>query len=274
MVVAKPFLRWAGGKNWFSQKVENYLPVVFNNYHEPFLGGGSIYFYLKARKIIRHQSYLSDLNLDLINAYCAIKENTAAVIHAMSDFKNEKDFYYNLRSKVFEDRYSKAAQFLFLNRTSFNGIYRVNQKGEYNVPYGDRKLAKLFDINNLVQIAGLLDDTLISGNDFMNTISMVSEGDLVFLDPPYTVAHENNGFVKYNQRIFAWEDQIRLQEYITELERRGAYYIMTNAAHVSIEGLYQYNGRSEKLKRPSLIGGRGAVRTVYNELVFTNINNG
>jgi len=270
MIKAKPFLRWAGGKNWLTSKIHNYLPNEFNDYHEPFLGGGSIYFYLKSNGVIKNQSFLSDLNSDLINAYLTIKTSVDLVIEILSEYKNDKEFYYSLRSAKFDDELQRAVQFLFLNRTSFNGIYRVNKYGEYNVPFGDRKLAKLFDPENLRLVANLLKDTKLGCLDFADTLSNIKQGDLVFLDPPYTVAHENNGFVKYNQKIFAWEDQIKLKDFIEKIESKGAFYIMTNAAHKSIEELHANHGVFEKLKRPSLIGGKGALRKEYNELILTN----
>ncbi|MBC8987736.1 Dam family site-specific DNA-(adenine-N6)-methyltransferase [Pedobacter sp. N36a] len=271
MSIVKPFLRWAGGKNWLVNRIEEYLPVNFNNYYEPFLGGGSIYFYLKSRGHIQNHAFLSDLNTDLIETFNLIKTHPNEVIERLLLTKNEKEFYYNIRSEEFEDPIDKAVKFLYLNRTSFNGIYRVNMKGEYNVPFGNRNLAKIFDIDNLHLGSGLLSGATLHGMDFMETLPTIKKGDLIFLDPPYTVAHENNGFVKYNQQIFAWEDQVRLQEYIQQLIKLKAYFIMTNAAHESIENLYSNIGKYAKLKRPSLIGGKGAKRTEYNEFIFTNI---
>lgn len=273
-ISAKPFLRWAGGKNWLVNKLEEYIPSNFNNYHEPFLGGGSIYFHLKSKGFIEHEAYLSDLNTDLIETYKMIMSNPTDVISKLSMFKNEKEFYYETRSKTSNDPIENAAKFLFLNRTSFNGIYRVNKYGQYNVPFGNRNLAKIFDMDNLSASSKMLKDASLEGLDFFDSLKRVKKGDFVFLDPPYTVAHENNGFVKYNQHIFSWDDQVRLQQYISSLKEIGAYFIMTNAAHKSIIDLYESIGHYRTLNRPSLIGGRGAKRTTYNELIFTNIVDG
>lgn len=271
METVKPFLRWAGGKTWLVNKIHDYLPSTFNDYHEPFLGGGSIFFYLKSKGYISQSAYLSDLNCNLVETYRVIRDEPRQVIELLSSFENNSDFYYQVRKAKYDSPIERSAQFIYLNRTSFNGIYRVNRKGEYNVPFGYRNLVMPFDFDNLLATSNLLVNTILERHDFMDTLDDVKPNDLVFLDPPYTVAHENNGFVKYNQKIFAWEDQERLLSYIYKLNEIGAYYIMTNAAHHSIENLYKKAGVQSKLTRASLIGGKGAIRASYNEFIYTNI---
>lgn len=266
----KPVLRWAGGKTWFLQELHNYLPKEFNNYHEPFLGGGSVFIYLKSSGIIENRSYLSDLNLQLINSYNIIKSKPNELIECLKKYQNNSDTYYRLREKECDNNVEKAAIFIYLNRTSFNGIYRVNLKGKYNVPYGNRNLVQLFDFENILNLSKSFVNAFFSTKDFHEALERVEEYDLVFLDPPYTVAHENNGFVKYNQKIFAWEDQIRLKNSIDELNEKNVSFILTNAAHESINKLYNGIGIKSILKRPSLIGGKGAKRSIYNEFIFSN----
>ena len=261
----KPFLRWAGGKTWLIKYLTNFLSTIkFNDYHEPFLGGGSVFFSLQPQK-----AFLSDLNYELIGTYVQVKANVEEVIHELSKFKNNATYYYEVRSKMFTNEAQKAAKFIYLNQTSFNGIYRVNLKGEYNVPFGYRT-KNFFDPTGLRLVSKALASVELKHSDFMNSLNNVKENDLVFVDPPYTVAHENNGFIKYNQKIFAWEDQQRLSLYIKAVVARGANYIMTNAAHKSIEDLYNDFGDSTKLQRASLIGGKGAKRSKYNELLYSN----
>ncbi len=266
----RPFLRWAGGKQWFIPRLASFLPAKFNNYHEPFLGGGSVFIHLKSQGIIKNRAYLSDSNGDLINAYNIVKRDVNSLIDKLSEHRNFKYYYDELRDRTFRNKVSKAAQFIFLNRTSFNGIYRVNLKGEYNVPYGYKKYGTLIQEDNLTSLSLLFQDCNFYKRDFGRTLGDIVEGDLVFLDPPYTVAHDLNGFIKYNQKIFSWEDQERLKRYVEVVIERGAYFILTNAAHRSISTLYDGIGTKTNLSRFSVIGGRDAKRSKYNELVFHN----
>lgn len=269
-IILKPFLRWAGGKTWLLKDIYKYLPEKFNNYYEPFLGGGSVYIHLKSIGKIQNEAFLSDRNTDLINAYNVIKSNSTELIRILKDYKNEKEFYYFLRDQKFSNNIQKAAQFIFLNRTSFNGIYRVNLKGEYNVPYGFKSYKILFDFDNLLKLTDTFNDATFNSCDFEETLEKVQKGDLIFLDPPYTVAHENNGFIKYNQKIFAWEDQERLAEYIELIKAKGVYFILTNAVHININNLFQNIGSKHLVNRYSVVGGKGAKREVISEYIFTN----
>lgn len=270
--IVKPFIRWAGGKRWLLKYIDQLLPSCFNNYHEPFLGGGSIFLYLKNTNKIQNQSFLSDSNEDLINTYKVLKSNSYELIKILETYNNEKDFYYSIRSLNPTSSIERAAQFIYLNKTSYNGIYRVNRQGQYNVPFGYRKNKDLFDFENMKKCSQLFDDlTALYAEDFDFVKNNIQRSDLIFLDPPYTVAHENNGFVQYNQHIFSWEDQKRLAvllEFITNAE---AYFILTNAAHISISNLFSGLGTLQILQRHSTIGGKGAKRNSVNEYVFTNI---
>jgi len=263
----KPFLRWAGGKTWLIKHLSNFLPKQgFNNYHEPFLGGGSVFFHLKPPK-----AYLSDLNKELIDTYEQVKTNVESVIVELSKFENNEKHYYDIRNENYSDEAKRAAKFIFLNQTSFNGIYRVNLKGVYNVPYGYRS-TNYFNPENLRLVSNALSNVELFHADFNSTIDNINENDLVFLDPPYTVTHNNNGFIKYNKKLFDLDSQFALSKYIDEIKNKGAYYILTNAAHEQVEVIFKKdNDRSQELKRASLIGGKKAKRGRYAELIITNI---
>ncbi len=264
-IKSKPFLRWVGGKRWLLKEVDSLLPSNgFNNYHEPFIGGGAIFFYLKPR-----QAYISDLNQELIHTYIQVRDSIDDVIMYLKKFKNTKDDYYNIRKSIFRIPAKQAARFIYLNQTSFNGIYRVNLKGEYNVPYGNRLNHKI-DYDNLLRVHIALQNITIKCQDFYNTLDNVIEGDLVFLDPPYTVTHNDNGFIKYNQKLFSLDEQYRLANMISEIKKRKAYYILTNAAHPKIKEIFDHGDTMIELKRASLIGGRNAKRGKYAEVVITN----
>lgn len=266
----KPFLRWAGGKSWLTKHIEDYLPSDFENYYEPFIGGGSIFLYLKSKGLITKKAYLSDSNSDLINTYKVLKKQPNELIKILENFNNTELDYYRIRSHNFDNDLENAAKFIFLNKTSFNGIYRVNKKGEYNVPYGFRKTKDLFEFDNLLNISELFQKTFFSVKDFSKSFNSAKKNDLFFIDPPYTVAHENNGFIQYNQSIFSWDNQVQLSKKLVEIDEKNINFIVTNAKHNSIDELYTI-GNKHTLSRASTIGGIGAERTTYNEFLITNV---
>ena len=265
--ISKPFLRWAGGKSWLLKYLPDFLTQDFANYHEPFLGGAAVFLNLQPT----NKSFLSDLNPELIETYCALRDDPQKIISELRKFKNTKEEYYKIRSASYRNECRKAARFIFLNQTSFNGIYRVNLNGEYNVPYGYRQKS-IFDKDNLLAISNLLKRADIADGDFFKIVSKnVKKNDLVFLDPPYTVTHNNNGFIKYNQKLFSLDDQYRLSRLIDVIRAKGAYYILTNAAHKTIEEIFEKGDRKIELKRNSNIGGLMAQRGQYEEFLFTNL---
>lgn len=268
-IKCKPFLRWAGGKTWLIKDLGQFLPEGrIETYHEPFLGGGAVFFHLNPT----NKALLSDLNPELIHTYNVVRDDVERVISELSKFENTKEFYYQIRAKKFKKAEKQAAQFIYLNQTSFNGIYRVNLKGEYNVPYGHRK-KNFLEPENLRLVSKRLQNAKIFVSDFSVCIYNINPGDLVFLDPPYTISHNNNGFFKYNKNLFSEDDQLRLSEFIDNLREIGANYVLTNAAHVRIKEIFSKGDRIVELKRASLVGGANAKRGNYSEMIFTNITN-
>lgn len=266
---AEPFVRWAGGKSWLVSYISKLIRgLEIEHYHEPFLGGGAVFFSLEHRR----KSYLSDSNPRLVNAYIQVRDNPHEVLRFLSELKNTESDYYRIRSELTnENTAENAARFIFLNQTSYNGLYRVNRAGAYNVPYGFRKN---WNCNpQLILNAGrYLQRTRIAQGDFETNKYRIKENDLVFLDPPYTVSHNNNGFIAYNQKLFSLEDQIRLRGFIDYIKRKGAFYILTNAAHEKVREIFSIRGdRLIELQRLSLIGGINAERKPITEFVFTNI---
>jgi len=230
------------------------------------LGSGAIFINLKPPNVIN----LSDLNNELIETYLAVKEDVENIIRHLKNFENTEKEYYRIRESKFKSDYKKAARFIYLNQTSFNGIYRVNLNNVYNVPYGYRT-KDFFEPDNLRLVSQLLQTANITNCDFGLCLSKIKKNDLVFLDPPYTISHNNNGFIKYNQKLFSLEDQYRLSCFIDEIKKINAFYIITNAAHHAIEEIFEKGDTKIKLHRASLIGGENAVRGKFEEVVFTNI---
>lgn len=263
----KPVIRWAGGKQWLIKSITEFLPKKYNNYHEPFLGGGAIFLFLNPSV----KSFLSDKNEELINFYLQIKNNLHLITKELKNYKDEEEQYYQIRNTVFTDDIKRAARFFYLNKTSFNGIYRVNQLGFYNVPYGYRKLEKLYDLNELKYLKKkLTSDVTLSAADFQTSLKKVKKNDLVFIDPPYTVAHNNNGFIEYNKAIFSWADQERLKDSIEQIQKKRAFFILTNAVHDSIFNLYSKVGKKFEIERYSTISGHMKNRKKVSELIITN----
>lgn len=267
----RPFLRWAGGKSWLLKELSSNIlsNLSYGRYFEPFLGGAAVFFGL----ISCNEVYLSDSNEELITTYLQVRDNVENVIARLRTYENNEDFYYFIRKKAFKDPADRAARFIYLNQTSYNGLYRVNMLGEYNVPYGHRSKPFL-DENGLRAASKRLTKANILACDFSSHTASITKGDLVFLDPPYVVSHNNNGFIKYNKKLFSMQDQERLSMFVDRIKSVGAYYVMTNAAHPEIARIFHKGDRLIGLSRASLIGGQHAKRGSVAEYLFTNIGEG
>ncbi|WP_252717530.1 DNA adenine methylase [Acinetobacter soli] len=261
-----PFLKWAGGKRWFVKSHLEAIPANFNKYLEPFLGGGSMFFAISPDRAI-----LSDANTNLINCYRCLQTDPIKVNSLLANHheSHSKDYYYQVRSLQYEDQYERAAQFIYLNRTCWNALYRVNLKGQFNVPIGS-KTKVLLDTDDFEKVSLVLSKAQLTACDFEKTIDQASKDDFIFVDPPYTVKHNNNGFVKYNETMFSWDDQIRLSISLRKAHQRGAKFLMTNAYHQSVIDLYQEDFHLLKVSRRSVIASESSRRGIYDELVVKN----
>jgi DNA adenine methylase len=262
----EPFLKWPGGKRWLAARHLHMFPKTYGKYVEPFLGGAAVFFALSPE-----DAYLSDSNGELINAYNRIKHDWAKVEQRLARMheKHDTDFYYKMRKKNLNDPLARAARFLYLNRTCFNGIYRVNKEGKFNVPIGTKDEVR-FEEGYLKKVAIALKNARIMKRDFAVAIGQSRKGDFVFIDPPYTVMHNNNGFVKYNAQLFSWKDQARLATAIKAAGDRGALIMMSNADHDSVKELYKGFGTHQTLKRASILAGDPGHRRGATELLITN----
>ena len=263
------FIRWAGGKAWFVPAVQDMIQnLQFNNYIEPFMGGASIFFSLDLPNI----AYLSDINGELANTFIQIRDNLELVTEKLKEYKTDKESYYEIRKQEPVNLIEQAARFLYLNFYSFNGIYRVNSKGKFNVPYGCR--SGEFNYDRLEGIRGKLQIAEIAERDFGACREYIHEGDLVFLDPPYAVSSkssDNNIFIAYNPTLFSLDDQQRLANLIDYINEVHAYFILTNAHHPEIAKIFKDKGEMLEYDRTCNIGGKSAKRGKVQEYIFTNI---
>jgi DNA adenine methylase len=259
-----PFLKWAGGKRWFAERCMHLVPETFERYIEPFLGSGAMFFALRPK-----QAILSDLNTDLINCYRAVRDAPMAISDMLTAHhaNHSEDHYYKVRADKPDEPVMRAAWFLYLNRTCWNGLYRVNRKNEFNVPIGT-KSAVVLHSDDFVASSRILRRAELENRDFEQTLALAGAGDFVFVDPPYTVKHNLNGFVKYNDKIFSWADQVRLRDAVVEAARRGASVLVTNANHASIREIYDGVGCMEVARRASVLAANSKHRVQTDELVI------
>ncbi|MCL5252664.1 MAG: Dam family site-specific DNA-(adenine-N6)-methyltransferase [Candidatus Thermoplasmatota archaeon] len=286
-----PFVKWAGGKTQLIRRLECCFPKSFNRYFEPFLGGGSVFFHLAYLKPSL-KATVSDLNADLINAYEVIRDDpgklTEQLAGLQSDFRAVQDnrsdkklFYTSIRSRppgLESSPVERAAWFIFLNKTSFNGLYRVNSKGEFNVPYGDYPNVTLFHEKNLMNIHALLNREGIEllRCDYTEVLLQnAGRHDFVYLDPPY-YSDGNRGFTGYNASLFTGDDQARLAEIVSTLTERGCKVVVSNADSAFVKRLFDrtrpagHNYYYEKLKALRAINCNGSARTGAPELLIRN----
>jgi DNA adenine methylase len=231
----KPVLKWAGGKRQLIDHIVKKFPKSYNKFIEPFIGGGALFFYLNKKN-----SIISDINEELINLYKQISKNPKKIISRIKNYKNTKDDFYNTRKSVPRNDLDRACRTIYLNKTCFNGLYRVNQKGEFNVPYGNYKNVNFFDEKNLIEISKLLKQTQIIHGSYETILKKFAmKKDLIFLDPPYLPISKNSDFKRYNKEQFYFDDHKNLANLYKELDRRGCYLILTNSNSERIIDLYK-----------------------------------
>ena len=265
-IAIKPFLKWAGGKRWLVQRYDNILPEKYDAYYEPFLGSGAIFFNVQPKRAI-----LSDTNKELIETYLVIRDDWRSVLDRLLKHQeyHSTSYYYKIRATSPKSPISRAARFIYLNRTCWNGLYRVNLKGIFNVPKGT-KTTVVFPDDNFEAIARVLKNCVIISEDFATVIDRAKKNDLIYVDPPYTVKHYNNNFLKYNEKIFSWHDQIRLAKTLHEAHRRGVKITMSNADHECIKKLYNDFKEIHIISRYSVIAADSSKRKHTTELLVTN----
>lgn len=234
---AKPVLKWAGGKGQMLNILEQRMPQTYNKYIEPFFGGGALFF-----DVMPENAIIADSNPELINLYRVIATNVEELIHSLKSYRYDKDMYYQVRGQDISklSDVEKAARTIYLNKTGFNGLYRVNKKGQFNVPFGRYKNPKILDEANLRTASNVLQSATIVCGDYIDVLEKYAEaGDFVFLDPPYMPVSEYSDFKRYTKEQFGIDDQKRLATEVELLHKRGCYVMLTNSNHPLIQELYQ-----------------------------------
>lgn len=254
-VEAKPFLKWAGGKKQVLEFIDSNLPKQITDnkkiekYFEPFIGGGAVFFHLIRNGYDIKCAYLGDINQDLILTYKVVQNNPQELISYLKDYAAEflpksnnerKDYYYNIRNqynknlknfpyeKYSEDHILRASHMIFLNRTCFNGLYRVNQKGQFNVPIGRYENPLICDEENLLNVSKILKDVNIICADYSKSEKLIDENSFVYLDPPYLPIKQNS-FTTYNSESFGLREQIELSEFCKRIDKKNAKFILSNS---------------------------------------------
>ena len=261
-MTSAPLLKWPGGKRKLVESILPVMPESFGSYFEPFFGGGALFFAIKPKR-----SLLSDKNVELMRAYSQVRDEPEAVIKALRGMRNSESDYYRIRSSRPKGEVACAARLIYLTTLAFNGIYRVNLNGEFNVPYGQKKHLVPCDEVRIREASRLLAGATLAHDDFESALGKATKGDLVYLDPPYTVAHQNNGFIKYNAKIFSWDDQVRLADVARDLSGRGCTVVVSNADHLSIRRLYKGFSMAS-IERNSVIAASSSFRSRITECLF------
>lgn len=262
----EPFLKWAGGKRWLVKQHPYLLPSFEGKYIEPFLGGGAVFFHLEPQNAL-----LSDKNDELITTYQVVRDAPEELELCLKRIQNLhcSSYYYKARSSKPSNLIDRAARFIYLNRTCFNGLYRVNSSGDFNVPIGSKTTVE-FPEGNLTRLSVVLKSAALQTADFESSIDSAKKGDFLFIDPPYTVSHNNNGFIKYNDVLFSWTDQLRLADAVARASKRGVLILVSNANHQQLIELYTCFMEHLILKRASILSGKRDGRRSTEEAAFIN----
>ena len=276
-----PFVKWAGGKRQILKYLIINIPPKFECYYEPFLGGGALFFKLKSMGKIK-QAVISDSNKDLINCYLVIRDEVEALISRLDYYQkyvDDKNFFYEVARPSFnkiklatglEKNVEKAALLIYLNKTCFNGLYRVNSRGEFNVPWGGHENSPLCDYKNLMLVSKALkeDEIKIKCCDYREAVKDAHAGDFIYFDPPY-----QGTFAQYTADSFSEEDQKILAEVFYELDKRGCMVMLSNSYNFLIEDLYENyisKGQYAVVMAPKVISPLGNERGKTPEYIICN----
>ncbi len=275
MIKGKPFVKWAGGKRQIMSEIKKLLPERFGTYFEPFVGGGALFFELSPKKAV-----LNDYNKELINVYNCIQDESKfeKMCHELDhhEMNHSEDYYYSIRN-IDKDKmnfshlsdYKKAARTIYLNKACFNGLYRVNSKNEFNVPFGKKTKVNTYDGQNLGIVHCVLNfnDIKILSCDFEEAVKSAKKGDFIYFDPPYD--SDTSTFTSYTDEGFGKDEQKRLAEVFKKLDKKGCYVMLSNHNTTLIKELYK-NFNIKVIKANRNINANGKKRGKVEEVIITN----
>lgn len=272
--LAQPFLKWAGGKRQLIKEINKLIPKKYNKYYEPFLGGGALLFYLQPSRTV-----VNDSNADLINCYQVLRDNPDKLLEVIGEFENTKDFFYKTREMDRQPSYAelspviKAARIIYLNKTCFNGLFRVNKQGQFNAPFGNYKNPTLLDSAVAKAVHKYLqkNEVTILNCDFEEAVSSARAGDFVYFDPPYDPISDTSSFTGYDLNGFSRSEQQRLKQVCDALTERGVAVLLSNSDTSFVRELYDekyYTVHVVQARRN--INSVGSRRGKINEVLVRN----
>ncbi len=266
----RPFVKWVGGKSQLLSELIARIPNTFGNYYEPFIGGGALFFALQPKR-----AFLSDLNEELINAYTVVRDQPQALIRNLRSHKYESEYFYRVRNADRSTTYARwssvrrSSRFIFLNKTCFNGLYRVNSKGHYNTPFGRYVRPRIVDQPNLLACSRALQRVSLAVAPFSDIEKKIKRNDFVYFDPPYVPLSSTSSFTQYYREGFDLAMQRELFELCRRLDRRGVRFMLSNSSAPFVLDLYR-RFNVELIGASRSINSKGSARGKINEVVVTN----
>lgn len=276
-LVPKPFVKWAGGKRQLLPILSQHIPKNFNTYFEPFLGGGAVLFHLISQNS-QLKCFVSDLNSTLIQSYVTIRDNVDELImslekHSENYFKNSEEYYYKVRDSNPKNQIDQVSRLIFLNKTCFNGLYRVNSKGKFNVPMGKYVNPNIVNKENLQILSNVLQSKEISikCEDFTTALKKAHENDFVYLDPPYQPVSSTANFTSYTNDNFDYKDQERLFTEFKKLDSKGCKIMLSNSKSQEVIELFsEYSDNIIEINTNRFINSNSKKRTGHTEILIKN----
>jgi len=269
-ISASPIIKWAGGKRQLLSELRSRLPQTYNRYFEPFIGGGALFFDQAPQN-----AYISDINPELVNLYKVVRDNVESLISALSEHKNTLEYFTEIRALDREPTYTtlsdvaKASRFIYLNKTCFNGLYRVNSRGYFNVPFGRYANPKFLDKSALYSASEVLQNAQLECANFDNILNFVKKGDLVYFDPPYIPISTTSSFTSYTKEDFGMSEQIKLKELCDKLSEIGTKFMLSNSDTPVANELY-CGYKIEKIQASRFINSKADGRGKISEIIVRN----
>jgi len=267
---ARPFIKWAGGKAQLLPELTKRLPTKIKRYFEPFLGGAALFFHVSPQ-----EAYLADTNPELVGCYKAVRDDVESLIRELGQHRYEEDYYYSVREWDRKDDFSslsavtRAARFIYLNKTCFNGLYRVNSKGHFNVPFGNYSNPTIVDANNLRECSRVLARAELKVSDYAMIVDEVEKGDFVYFDPPYAPLSVTSSFTAYTKQGFSYADQEALREVCYRLDRKGVHFMLSNSSNSQMQELYR-DFTIHLVAANRAINSKASERGPVQEILVTN----